>query len=54
MAAITKQTALENAKCIIIKVGSAVLTDENGLSFPVLENLVEQIAYLHKMGKKVC
>lgn len=54
MAAITKQTALENAKCIIIKVGSAVLTDENGLSFPVLESLVEQIAHLHKMGKKVC
>lgn len=54
MANMTKQTALENAKCIIIKVGSAVLTDENGLSYPVLENLVEQIAQLHKMGKKVC
>lgn len=54
MAAITKQTALKNAKCIIIKVGSAVLTDEEGLSYPVLENLVEQIACLHKMGKKVC
>lgn len=54
MAVITKQTVLENAKCIIIKVGSAVLTDEEGLSSPVLENIVEQIASLHKMGKKVC
>ncbi len=54
MTGMTKQTALENAKCIIIKVGSAVLTDENGLSYPVLENLVKQIACLHKMGKKVC
>lgn len=49
-----KIKTLETAKCIIIKVGSAVLTDENGLSFPVLENLVSQIAYLHKQGKKVC
>ena len=51
---ITKDTALQNAKCIIIKVGSAVLTDENGLSFSVLKNLVGQIAKLHKMGKKIC
>lgn len=51
---ITKDTALHNAKCIIIKVGSAVLTDESGLSFSVLKNLVAQIAQLHKMGKKIC
>ena len=50
---ITKDTALQNAKCIIIKVGSAVLTDENGLSFSVLKNLVGQIAKLHKMGKNL-
>lgn len=49
-----KRTALEKAKTIIIKVGSAVLTDENGLALSVLENLVDQIAKLHKMGKRVC
>lgn len=49
-----KRTALEKAKNIIIKVGSAVLTDENGLALPVLENLVDQIARLHQMGKRVC
>ena len=49
-----KQHTLNTAKCIIIKVGSAVLTNENGLSLPILENLVSQIASLHKQGKKVC
>ncbi len=49
-----KQEILKTAKRIIIKVGSAVLTDDNGLSFSVLENLVKQIAVLHKQGKKVC
>lgn len=49
-----KQKALQNAKRVIIKVGSAVLTNEKGLNFPVLENLVSQIAALHHAGKKVC
>lgn len=49
-----KHKALQNAKRIIIKVGSAVLTNEKGLNFPVLENLVSQIAALHKAGKKIC
>lgn len=49
-----RHTALQKAKNIIIKVGSAVLTDENGLSCAVLENLVSQIAALQKQGRHVC
>ena len=49
-----RQDAIKNAKCIIIKVGSAVLTDEQGLAEDVLKNLVEQIAVLHQKGHKVC
>ena len=46
--------AIKSAKCIIIKVGSAVLTDQHGLANTVLKNLVAQIAYLHEKGHKVC
>ncbi len=49
-----RQEAIATAKCIIIKVGSAVLTDEHGLSHEVLENLVDQISHLHTKGIKIC
>ena len=49
-----RHEAIKHAKCIIIKVGSAVLTNEHGLANDVLTNLVEQIATLHKKGHKVC
>jgi len=49
-----RQEAINNAKCIIIKVGSAVLTNEHGLAEDVLENLVQQIAHLHQKGYKIC
>ena len=49
-----RQKAFADAKCIIIKVGSAVLTDEHGLADDILENIVHQIAYLHQNGHKVC
>lgn len=45
---------IKNAQCIIIKVGSAVLTNDHGLDIQILENIVDQIAYLHKQGHKVC
>ncbi len=49
-----KELAIQKSKCLIIKVGSAVLTNENGLDHDVLQNLVDQIAHLHKKGYKVC
>ena len=35
---------LAQARVVVVKVGSAVLTDANGLSMPVLENLAAQLA----------
>lgn len=49
-----RSKVLEHAKCIVIKVGSAVLTDDSGLSHEVLCNIVDQIAKLHHEGKRVC
>ncbi len=48
-----KSQTIENAKTIIIKVGSAVLTNNDGLNMPILQNIVEQIATLVKKNKRV-
>ena len=39
-----KAQALARARVVVIKVGSAVLTDAQGLSTPVLESLARQMA----------
>ncbi len=44
---------LSHVQTVVIKVGSAVLTDEKGLCLDVLENIVEQIAKLIKENKRV-
>lgn len=44
---------LSYASSLVIKVGSAVLTDGEGLDLPVLHRLVDQIALLHTQNKKV-
>lgn len=41
-----KRQALAHARLIIIKIGSAVLTDKDGLCAPVLENIAAQMAAL--------
>ena len=41
---------LAQARVVVVKVGSAVLTDANGLSLPVLENLAAQLAQLRNLG----
>jgi delta-1-pyrroline-5-carboxylate synthetase len=47
----TLQTAAER---IVVKVGSAILTDDEGrLSVPRMASIVEQIAQLRKQGKQV-
>ena len=40
---------LAQARVVVVKVGSAVLTDANGLSMPVLENLAAQLAQLRNL-----
>ena len=40
---------LAQARVVVVKVGSAVLTDAQGLSMPVLENLAGQLACLRNL-----
>ena len=42
-----KQAVMEQARCVVVKVGSAVLTNEQGLDLHVIKNLVRQLAWLH-------
>ena len=44
---------LEKARCVVVKVGSAVLTTENGLDSRVVGRLADQIAALCDKGMKV-
>ncbi len=44
---------LNSAKTIVVKVGSAVLTDEKGLNHSVISELSRQISWLCKEGRKV-
>ncbi|MDO4546159.1 MAG: glutamate 5-kinase [Bacillota bacterium] len=45
---------IENSKKIVVKIGSNVLSDENGsVNREVLHNIVEQVSSLMKIGKQV-
>lgn len=48
-----RQTLFDKAKRIVIKVGSAVLTDEHGISLRVIENISREISFLHDSGREV-
>ncbi len=48
-----RQTLFDQAKRVVIKVGSAVLTDHQGLNQPVIENLARQISFLCSTGREV-
>ncbi len=48
-----KLKVLKGAKRILVKVGSAVLTDEHGLNLRVVNRLADQIATLHDRGQDV-
>lgn len=48
-----RQTLFDKARRVVIKVGSAVLTDEKGVDGAVVENLAKEIAFLHKSGREV-
>jgi glutamate 5-kinase len=48
-----RQTLFDQAKRVVIKVGSAVLTDKNGLNQPVIESIARQISFLSSTGREV-
>ncbi len=45
-----RKEIIKNAKRILIKIGSGVLTGENGLDLTIIENIVDEIASLTKEG----
>jgi len=49
-----REKGLASARTIVVKVGSAVLTNSRGLHLSVLYNLVEQLARLVASGHRVC
>jgi glutamate 5-kinase len=48
-----RKEALNNVRRILVKVGSAVLTCENGLDLQIIEQLVDDIAILRERGYQV-
>jgi glutamate 5-kinase len=52
MTSIRKST-LQNVKKVLIKIGSAVLTGQDGLDLQIIEQLVDEIADLTKKGYQV-
>jgi len=49
----TRKEILGNVRKIIVKVGSAVLTGEDGLDLQIIEQLVDEISALQKQGYQV-
>ncbi|MBM9538223.1 glutamate 5-kinase [Desulfobulbus alkaliphilus] len=48
-----RQTLFNNARRVILKVGSAVLTDENGLVPEIIGHIARQISFLQSTGREV-
>jgi len=48
-----RQSYLGKSRRVVVKVGSAVLTGEDGLNLSVMENLAREISFLIKSGKEV-
>lgn len=48
-----RQTMFDKAKRVVVKVGSAILTRENGIDRDVVDNLAKEIAFLKKSGREV-
>lgn len=48
-----RAVSLRDARCVVVKVGSAVLSSGEGLDLAVLDNLVEQLAALRGQGRRV-
>ena len=48
-----RQSYLGKSRRVVVKVGSAVLTGENGLNQQVMENLAQEVSFLVKSGIEV-
>ncbi|NNF47023.1 MAG: glutamate 5-kinase [Desulfofustis sp.] len=48
-----RQTLFDKSRRIVVKVGSAVLTDDNGIALDVIENIAREIAFLRDSGREV-
>lgn len=48
-----RQTLFDQAKRVVIKVGSAVLTDDNGLDPQIISNIARQVSFLQSTGREV-
>jgi glutamate 5-kinase len=48
-----RQTLFDKAKRVVVKVGSAILTGENGINKQVVDNLAKEISFLHSSGREV-
>ena len=48
-----RQTLFDQARRVVIKVGSAVLTGDDGLLPEVIDNIARQIAFLQSSGREV-
>ena len=48
-----RKEVLANVRRVLIKIGSAVLTGEDGLDLQIIEQLVDEIAQLRKSGHQV-
>lgn len=48
-----RQTLFHKAKRVVIKVGSAVLTNGCSMNFGVINNIAKEISFLHNSGREV-
>ena len=48
-----RQTLFDKSRRIVVKVGSAVLTDDKGIALEVIENIAREIAFLRDSGREV-
>lgn len=48
-----RQTLFDRARRIVVKVGSAVLTDKNDIALEVVNNIAKEISFLHNSGREV-
>ena len=48
-----RQTLFDQAKRVVIKVGSAVLTGDNGLVPAIITNIARQVSFLRSTGREV-
>jgi len=48
-----RQTLFDKARRVVVKVGSAVLTDKNGLKTGVIANIARELSFLQETGREV-